>query len=68
MDKEHPVTHRRFGTRQGRGLIWGLALVTVGGFWLLGSTEAVPEPARIVVPGLVILWGVATLFARRAAE
>ena len=68
MNKEQNALSRRFGDRRGRGLIWGLTLVAIGGFWLLGFMELVPEPTRIVLPGLVILWGVATLFTRRGAE
>jgi apolipoprotein N-acyltransferase len=55
----------RWRERRGRGLFWGLTLVAIGGFWLLGSFEIVPEPAKVVLPSLVILWGVATLFTRR---
>lgn len=65
MNEIKETWRERAGERRGRGLFWGLTLVAVGGFWLLGSLELVPEPARIVLPGLVILWGIATLFTRR---
>ena len=58
----------RFSGRGRHGLFWGLILVAVGGFWLMGSLEIVPEPAKIVIPGLVILWGIATIFIRRDKE
>jgi hypothetical protein len=64
MDKNN-ARHQRIGTRRGRGLFWGLTLVATGSFWLLGNLEIVPEPARIVIPGLIILWGIATMFTRR---
>lgn len=55
----------RWGEGRGRGLFWGLTLVAIGSFWLLGSLEIVPEPAKVILPGLVILWGVASIFTRR---
>ena len=68
MNEEKKVWYRRFREGHGRGLIWGLLLVAFGGFWLLGNLEIVPEPARIILPSLVILWGIATLFTRRVTE
>ena len=65
---EHKIWFRRIGAHRGRGLFWGLTLVAVGSFWLLGGLGIVPEPAKIVVPGLVILWGIATLFTRRYSQ
>ena len=58
----------RFGESRGRGILWGLLLVTFGGFWLLDNLDLVPEPARIVLPSVVILWGIATLFTRRVRQ
>lgn len=58
----------RFGESHGRGLIWGLLLVTIGGFWLLGNLDLVPESTRVVLPSVVILWGIATLFTRRVRQ
>ena len=65
---ENNIWYQRFGNRRGRGLFWGLTLVAIGGFWLVGNLEIVPEPAKIVIPGLVILWGIATIFNRRATQ
>jgi hypothetical protein len=65
MNEKRSLWRTRFGERGYRGLFWGLLLVAIGGFWLLGNVEIVPEPARIILPSLVILWGVATLFTRR---
>ena len=65
MNETRNLWHARIGERRNRGLVWGLLLVSIGGFWLLGSMEIVPEPARIVLPSLLILWGIATLFTRR---
>ncbi len=65
---ENNVWYRRCGHRRGRGLFWGLTLVAIGSFWLLGSLEIVPEPAKVVVPGLVILWGIATMFTQRETQ
>ena len=45
----------RFGESHGRDLIWGLLLVTIGGFWLLGNLALVPESTRVVLPSVVIL-------------
>ncbi len=59
---------RRTETDRGGGLFWGLTLVAIGSFWLLGNFEIVPEPAKIVIPGLVILWGIATLVRRRTTQ
>jgi len=67
MNEKQVWTHR-FGNGRGRGLFWGLTLVALGCFWLSGSLEIVPEPAKVVVPGLVILWGIATLFTRRETQ
>ena len=68
MNESRNLWRSRFGERRNRGLFWGLLLVANGGFWLLGNMDIVPEPARIILPSLVILWGVATLFTRRGAE
>lgn len=64
MNKNN-VWYRRLGHGSGRGLFWGMILVAIGSFWLLGNLEVVPEPATIVLPGLVILWGIASVFTRR---
>ncbi|UCD41420.1 MAG: hypothetical protein JSV69_12720 [Chloroflexota bacterium] len=68
MNEKRNLWRTRFGERRNRGLFWGLLLVAIGGFWLLGNLDLVPEPARIILPSLVILWGIATLFIRREAE
>ena len=68
MNEGRNLWRRRFGERQHGGLFWGLLLVAIGGFWLLGNMEIVPEPARIILPSLVILWGIATLFTRRGTK
>ena len=68
MNEKRNHWRTRFGERRNRGLFWGLLLVAIGGFWLLGNLDLVPEPARIILPSLVILWGIATLFIRREAE
>ena len=68
MNESRNLWRSRFGEKRNRGLFWGLRLVAIGGFWLLGNMDIVPEPARIILPSLVILWGVATLFTRRGAE
>lgn len=67
MNKEK-VSYKWSGAGRGRGLFWGLTLVAIGSFWLLGSLEIVPEPAKVIVPGLVILWGLATIFTRRKTD
>jgi hypothetical protein len=59
---------RLWANRQGRGTFWGLALLALGGFWLVSNLDLVPEPAKIVLPALVITWGIAVLFTRRATE
>jgi hypothetical protein len=46
-------------------LFVGLILVAVGGFWLLSSIGYVQEPARIVLPALVIAGGLASMLNRR---
>lgn len=56
MDEKINLWQTRFGERRNRGLFWGLLLVAIGGFWLMGNMEIVPEPARIILPSLVILW------------
>lgn len=68
MNESRNLWRSRFGERRNRGLFWGLPLVAIGGFWLLGNMDIVPEPARIILPSLVILWGVAPLFTRRGTE
>ena len=68
MNENRNLWRTRFSERGNRGLFWGLLLVAIGGFWLLGNLEIVPEPARIILPSLVILWGVATLFTRRGTN
>lgn len=66
-EKRNPL-RTRLGERQHRGLFWGTLLVAIGGFWLLGNMEIVPEPARIILPSLVMLWGFATLFTHRETK
>ena len=38
--------------RRGRGTLWGLTLIGIGAFWLLGRTGLVPETAAIVPSGV----------------
>ena len=68
MNEKRNLWRTRFGERRNQGHFWGLLLVGIGGFWLLGNMDIVPEPARIILPSLVILWGVAPLFPRRGTE
>jgi hypothetical protein len=68
MNEQKKFWQRRFREGYGHGLLWGLLLVASGGFWLLGNLDVVPEPARIIFPSLVILWGFATLFTRRITK
>jgi hypothetical protein len=68
MNEVRKSWRTRFGDGHGRGLFWGLFLVAFGGFWLLGNLDLVSEPAKIVLPSVVILWGLATLFTRRAKQ
>ena len=68
MNEGRNIWGSRFLERQHRGLFWGLLLVAIGGFWLLGNLEIVPEPTRIILSSLVILWGIATLFTRRGTK
>jgi hypothetical protein len=65
MNEERYTWRQRAGSWGGRGLFWGLTLIAGGSFWLLGDLDIVPEPGKIVFPGLVILWGLATLAGRR---
>ena len=58
---EHNIWKRKFASGRWHGTIWGLVFAAVGGFWLLSSLGNVAEPARIVIPGLILLLGVATL-------
>jgi hypothetical protein len=66
MNEDKSLWQRRWDEGRNRGLILGLFLVGAGAFWLLGNLELVAEPARFVIPGLVILWGIAILFKRDA--
>jgi hypothetical protein len=68
MNEEKNIWQTRIGERRNRGFFWGLLLVAIGGFSLLGNMEIVPEPARIILPSLVILWGIASLFSRRGEK
>lgn len=68
MNKEKKFLRWKLGEGHRRGYWWGLILVAIGGFWLLGNMDIVPEPARIVLPSLVIIWGIATLFTRQPSE
>lgn len=68
MNEKKKVWQLRFGEEHRRGLWWGLILVAIGGFWLFGNMDIVPEPARIVLPSLVIIWGIATLFTRQSKK
>jgi len=68
MDEEKKVWQLRFSEGRGRDHWWGSILVALGGFWLLGNRDIVPEPVRIVLPSLVILWGIATLFTRQSKK
>jgi hypothetical protein len=68
MNEQRNRWRTRFGERPHRGLFWGILLVAIGGFWLLGNMEIVTEPARIILPSLVILWGTATPFTRRETK
>ncbi len=65
MDELRNRWHAGEGERRGRGLWWGLLLAAIGGFWLLSSIGYVEEPARIVLPGLVIAGGLASMLNRR---
>jgi hypothetical protein len=65
MEKVRERWHERIGERGNRGLFTGLILVGLGAFWVLGRMEIVPEPAEIVIPGLVILTGIASIFRVR---
>jgi apolipoprotein N-acyltransferase len=65
---EHNITKRKFASGRWHGLFWGLVLAAVGGFWLVSNLGNVAEPARIVIPGLIILWGAATLFTRHTDQ
>jgi hypothetical protein len=49
-------------------MFWGIILTAVGGFWLLSSLGTVAEPARIVIPGLILLLGAATLIKPRTTQ
>jgi hypothetical protein len=65
MEKVRERWQEHTGKRGRRGLFSGLILVGLGAFWLLGRMEIVPEPAEIVIPGLVILTGLASIFRSR---
>lgn len=65
MNEAKKTWQQRYRNGRGRGLFWGLALVALGGFWFVSNLNLVPEPAKVVIPALVILWGVATIFTRR---
>ena len=65
MDKVKERWQERIGERGNRGLFTGLFLIGVGAFWMLGRMQIVPEPAEIVIPGLVILAGLAAMFRPR---
>ncbi len=68
MNMEKKFWRRKSGEGHRRGYWWGLILVVIGDFWLLGNMDIVPEPARIVLLSLVIIWGIATLFTRQPSE
>jgi len=43
---------------------WGVALVTLGGLWLLGNLELIPDGwGKLIFPALFIIWGLATLWS-----
>jgi hypothetical protein len=65
MDELRDRFHAGVRERHGRGLFVGLILVAIGGFWLLSSIGYVQEPARVVLPALVIAGGLASMFNRR---
>jgi hypothetical protein len=64
MDELRKRFHGSELPRNRHGLFWGLLLAAIGGFWLLSSIGYSQEPARIVLPGLVIAWGLARLVSR----
>ena len=51
----------RWWERRSGRWFWGLTLVAVGGFWLVSNLHIVPEPAKVVVPALIVLWGIVAL-------
>jgi hypothetical protein len=72
---EHQHNHREerrgLGWRERRGgTLWGLLLAAIGGFWLTNNltnnaVSIAENPGRVVFPALVILLGVAAMFAKR---
>jgi apolipoprotein N-acyltransferase len=62
---EHNIWKRKFASGRWHSTFWGLVLAVIGGFWLVSNLGNVAEPARIVIPGLIILMGVAMLIKPR---
>ena len=65
---EHNISNRKFASGRWHGMFWGIILAAVGGFWLFSSLGTVAEPARIVIPGLILLLGAATLINPRTTQ
>lgn len=65
MNELRDRLHAGAGGRHGRGLFVGLIVAAIGGFWLLSSIGYVQEPARIVLPALVIAGGLTSVLNRR---
>lgn len=64
MNEEMNAWASKFGERHRRGHFWGLALAAAGGFWLLVNLEVVPAPGKLLLPGILLLWGLAEMFNR----
>ena len=65
---EHNIWKRKLASGRWHGMFWGLVLAAIGGFWLVNSLGYVTEPARIVIPGLILLLGIATLVKPRTDQ
>lgn len=71
-ESEREVHHHVYGcpccgpTGRWGAIFWGWALAAVGGVWLLSNLGVITEDWwEVVIPILIIGWGVATLLSAR---
>ena len=70
---DHIEERKALGGRERRGggrMLLGLLLAGIGGFWLTSNLTnnvalVADNPGRVVFPALVILLGIAAMFAKR---
>ena len=69
----HDNSHGRRSRRNGGRTLLGLLLAGSGGFWLISNLPTdfallSENPARLVLPALVILVGLAAIFTKRTTS